>query len=301
MVGNRHGAGRARAVVRVHALAAAVSALLALVQSRRRRCGSAVGCRARRRLDRHRGRPSALGCVRRDDQGPGGHPRQLGSGGARVRWSPPTSFVAACGGAGSCAAWPPHPLDGPGDPQDTERGPRRAGQRLGRCTSADLPMICVLAGLALYTVLGGADFGAGIWQLTYACDARALTRAPATRARGATRARPPRHGPGVGGQPRLAHLRVDRDLDRLSAGLWRDHLDPGRPPAHRRDRRRPSEAPPTPCDPGTRGLRPSWASSMPCSRWPYRSPRSRWARWSAPWPRDVSRWATRPQASSPPG
>jgi cytochrome bd ubiquinol oxidase subunit II len=29
----------------------------------------------------------------------------------------------------------------------------------------DLPMICVLAGLALYTILGGADFGAGIWQL----------------------------------------------------------------------------------------------------------------------------------------
>lgn len=30
----------------------------------------------------------------------------------------------------------------------------------------DLPMICVLIGLALYTILGGADFGAGIWQLT---------------------------------------------------------------------------------------------------------------------------------------
>ncbi len=30
----------------------------------------------------------------------------------------------------------------------------------------DLPMICVLAGLALYAVLGGADFGAGFWQLT---------------------------------------------------------------------------------------------------------------------------------------
>jgi cytochrome bd ubiquinol oxidase subunit II len=29
----------------------------------------------------------------------------------------------------------------------------------------DIPMVFVLAGLALYTVLGGADFGAGIWQL----------------------------------------------------------------------------------------------------------------------------------------
>jgi len=30
----------------------------------------------------------------------------------------------------------------------------------------DIPMICVLARLALYPVLGGADFGAGFWQLT---------------------------------------------------------------------------------------------------------------------------------------
>jgi cytochrome d ubiquinol oxidase subunit II len=30
----------------------------------------------------------------------------------------------------------------------------------------DLPLVFVLIGLALYTVLGGADFGAGIWQLT---------------------------------------------------------------------------------------------------------------------------------------
>ena len=30
----------------------------------------------------------------------------------------------------------------------------------------DIPIICVLVGLALYAVLGGADFGAGLWQLT---------------------------------------------------------------------------------------------------------------------------------------
>jgi cytochrome bd ubiquinol oxidase subunit II len=29
----------------------------------------------------------------------------------------------------------------------------------------EIPMVCVLAGLALYVVLGGADFGAGLWQL----------------------------------------------------------------------------------------------------------------------------------------
>jgi cytochrome d ubiquinol oxidase subunit II len=31
---------------------------------------------------------------------------------------------------------------------------------------ADVPLLFILAGLALYTVLAGADFGAGIWQLT---------------------------------------------------------------------------------------------------------------------------------------
>src|SRR6476659_5714721 len=30
----------------------------------------------------------------------------------------------------------------------------------------DVPMLFILAGLVLYTVLGGADFGAGLWQLT---------------------------------------------------------------------------------------------------------------------------------------
>src|SRR5579884_4541841 len=28
-----------------------------------------------------------------------------------------------------------------------------------------IPLVFVLAGVALYTVLGGADFGAGFWQL----------------------------------------------------------------------------------------------------------------------------------------
>ena len=33
-------------------------------------------------------------------------------------------------------------------------------------TLAELPLVVVLIGLAAYTVLGGADFGAGMWQLT---------------------------------------------------------------------------------------------------------------------------------------
>jgi cytochrome bd ubiquinol oxidase subunit II len=31
---------------------------------------------------------------------------------------------------------------------------------------AEVPILLILAGLALYTVLGGADFGAGLWELT---------------------------------------------------------------------------------------------------------------------------------------
>ena len=43
----------------------------------------------------------------------------------------------------------------------------------------DLPLVFALAGLALYVVLGGADFGAGFWQLT-------AGRGRARRARSAT-------------------------------------------------------------------------------------------------------------------
>ena len=31
---------------------------------------------------------------------------------------------------------------------------------------AEIPAILILVGLAAYTVLGGADFGAGLWELT---------------------------------------------------------------------------------------------------------------------------------------
>ena len=62
----------------------------------------------------------------------------------------------------------------------------------------------------MYSVLGGADFGAGFWDLT-------AGGASAGRAR-------PRDAealdePGVGGQPRLADLRPGRLLDRLPEGL----------------------------------------------------------------------------------
>jgi cytochrome d ubiquinol oxidase subunit II len=39
----------------------------------------------------------------------------------------------------------------------------------------DIPMILILIGLALYAVLGGADFGAGLWQLTTLGGGRSRT------------------------------------------------------------------------------------------------------------------------------
>ena len=70
----------------------------------------------------------------------------------------------------------------------------------------DVPLIFVLIGLALYVVLAGADFGAGLWQ---------LTAGSGRRGRAHPRPRPRRDRPGLGGQPRLADLRAHGGLDRL--------------------------------------------------------------------------------------
>jgi cytochrome d ubiquinol oxidase subunit II len=41
---------------------------------------------------------------------------------------------------------------------------------------AEIPILLILAGLALYTVLGGADFGAGLWELTARGERNAALR-----------------------------------------------------------------------------------------------------------------------------
>ena len=69
-----------------------------------------------------------------------------------------------------------------------------------------LPLVFVLVGLVLYTVLGGADFGAGML---------AAARRPWRARRGEPRSRPSRDGARLGGQPRLADLRAHGHLDRL--------------------------------------------------------------------------------------
>ena len=64
----------------------------------------------------------------------------------------------------------------------------------------------------------------------------AVRRRPRRARRADPRARPRRDGPGVGGQPRLAHLRAHRDVDGLPGGLRLDRLDAVRGAVHRRAR-----------------------------------------------------------------
>ena len=68
-------------------------------------------------------------------------------------------------------------------------------------------------------VFGGADFGAGIWDLL-AGGGTGGERPDADR---------PLDRAGLGGQPRLADLRARRALDRLPEGLLRGHDDPLHP------------------------------------------------------------------------
>ena len=71
-----------------------------------------------------------------------------------------------------------------------------------------LPLLFVLVGLILYTVLAGADLGTGVWQLSTR-DHRLRGRVYAS------------IGAGVGGQPRLADLRAHRAVDRRTRACSR--------------------------------------------------------------------------------
>ena len=74
----------------------------------------------------------------------------------------------------------------------------------------------LLVGLTAYAVLGGADFGAGFWDLTAGGAERGA------RLRGLDQAL---HGPGLGGEPRLADLRARGVLDVLPERLRPGHGD----------------------------------------------------------------------------
>ena len=107
---------------------------------------AAVRGGADRGLDHHRGGAAAVDRLRRDAGRRGGHR------GARdpvrlrrpVRWSTwgwPGRCSGCCGGSAGCR-W-----------------------RMGATMLADVPMVFILIGITAYTVLSGADFGAGMWTL----------------------------------------------------------------------------------------------------------------------------------------
>ena len=98
-----------------------------------------------------------------------------------------------------------------------------------------------LVGLAAYTVLGGADFGAGLWF---------LLSGRGDGSRPPSRAHVPCDGPRLGGEPRLAHLRPGGLLDGLPGGVRVDRLDASGPAVHRRGRASSCAEPRTRCGAG---------------------------------------------------
>ena len=132
---------------------------VALVLPGGRRGRAAVGRRADRRLGHDRGRPPAVGRLRRDAHRPRPSPAPTASRSAtrRSRSSTSRSPSRSRGCCGGCAACPL-----------ARRGAR------GACSLTDAAAdLRSLAGLAAYAVLAGADFGAGFWPLLVAAGASA--------------------------------------------------------------------------------------------------------------------------------
>ena len=117
-------------------------------------------------------------------------------------------------GHGLRAAAPRHPVAPAGDARRDERR-SAAGPHVAR---ASPPTPC----------FGGADFGAGFWDLVAGGPQPGFRPAEAHRAR---------HRTGLGGQPRVADLRAGDAVDGFPGGLRRHRLQPLRP-AHARGRRR---------------------------------------------------------------
>ena len=105
---------------------------------------------------------------------------------------------------------------------DRARARRRGREEARR----DRPLSCsrarCSAALVLYVLLGGADFGGGVWDLLAAGPRKAEQRALVERGDRAD----------LGGEPRLAHPRGGAALHRLPAGL-RGALDRALRPARR--------------------------------------------------------------------
>ena len=105
---------------------------------------------------------------------------------------------------------PREPLAAPG-PRDPEGA---------RVSAVDACAVILLAGVVLYALLGGADFGAGFWDLTAGGDRRGeAPRALIDRA----------IGPVWEAEPRLADLRAGGHVDRVPRGLQLDPVHPVHP------------------------------------------------------------------------
>ena len=144
---DRHADGALRRGAAGRLVAAPRAARRALVPADGRRARPAVGGGAARRLGDDRGRPPAVGRLR--PHADGGrrdrrrrHPARLRGAG---RSSTRRSSWRRCG---CCGGW---------------RARRSCWRRA--MGLAELPLLLALVGLAAYVVLGGADFGAGLWYM----------------------------------------------------------------------------------------------------------------------------------------
>ncbi len=153
---NAAGGAGGRLSVRPHPQPVAADVAVVLLGARRLGAGGDGG--SHRRLGDRRGRPPAVGGLPRDDHGAGGDRRRrdpgrlrragdhLHRGGRRAGVDPAPPGRRPAGGA-------------------RRRRPAALELQTGLMFLKTLPLVFVLAGLVLYTVLAGADFGAGMWRL----------------------------------------------------------------------------------------------------------------------------------------
>ena len=112
--------------------------------------------RADRRLGHDRGRPPAVGRLRRDAHLRRGHRRRRHPGRLRDARRSSTSALGDRGRAGCCGGSRRVPLELAG---------RAGGDRARHDAPDECRWSSSSSGSSLYAVLAGADFGAGFWQL----------------------------------------------------------------------------------------------------------------------------------------
>ena len=105
----------------------------------------------------------------------------------------------------------------------------RAAVKAERMNEADVVAVVLFIGVTAYALFGGADFGAGFWDLIAGGAERGAATARADR---------PLDRPGLGGEPRLADLLPGRALDRVLRGVRVDHAHAVRAAHARRARHR---------------------------------------------------------------